>query len=32
MKNDYPMVRPALPSGVKLDENIYVTSMFQRPG
>jgi hypothetical protein len=25
MKNDHPMVRPALPSGVELDENIYVT-------
>ena len=25
MKKDYPVVRPPLPPGVKLDENVYVT-------
>src|SRR4030042_4147144 len=25
MKKDYPVVRPPIPPGVKLDENVYVT-------
>jgi hypothetical protein len=26
MKKSYPIIRPPLPPGVKLDENVFVTS------